>query len=115
MREMKESCVKEWGRSALSPLGVYISVPFCRAKCSFCNFASGVSSNELIAGYVETLCEEIDAAPVIAERLGAEMPRVVDTIYFGGGTPSLVASAQMQAIFAALRRSFNVASDAEIT
>jgi oxygen-independent coproporphyrinogen-3 oxidase len=96
------------------PLGVYISVPFCRAKCSFCNFASGVSSAERIAGYVETLCAEIDAAPVIAIRLGAELPRVVDTVYFGGGTPSLLAPAQLQAIFAALRRNFEVRPDAEI-
>jgi len=112
---MAESCVKEWGMSALSLLGVYISVPFCRAKCSFCNFASGVASSERIAGYVETMCAEIDAAPAIAERLGAVLPRMVDTVYFGGGTPSLLAPAQMQAIFAALRRSFEVTPDAEIT
>jgi len=101
--------------SASSPLGVYISVPFCRAKCSFCNFASGVASSERIAGYVQTLCAEIDAAPTIAARLGAELPRVVDTVYFGGGTPSLLMPQQMQAIFAALRRSFQVREDAEMT
>ncbi len=96
-------------------LGVYVSVPFCRAKCSFCNFASGVASTERIAGYVDTLCAEIDAATVIAARLAAELPAVVDTIYFGGGTPSLLAPAQMQAVFAALRRNFDVRPDAEIT
>ena|SRR6185312_7276265 len=101
--------------SALSPLGVYISVPFCRAKCSFCNFASGVASEKRIAAYVEMLCAEIDAAPAIAAGLGAELPRVVDTVYFGGGTPSLLAPVQMRAIFAALRRSFAVRDDAEIT
>jgi len=115
MRWRTESCVKEWGMSAMPPLGVYISVPFCRAKCSFCNFASGVASSERIAGYVETLCAEIDAAAAIAARLGAELPRVVDTVYFGGGTPSLLAPPQMQAIFAALRRSFDVREDAEVT
>ena len=115
MRQPGESCVKEWGMSSLAPLGVYISVPFCRAKCSFCNFASGVSSAEKISGYVATLCAEIDAAPVIAERLGASLPRTVDTVYFGGGTPSLLAPVQMERIFAALRRHFDVASDAEIT
>ena len=86
--------MKEWSMSATTPLGVYLSVPFCRAKCSFCNFASGVSSAERIAGYVETLCAEIDAAPAIAARLGAELPRVVDTVYFGGGTPSLLTPVQ---------------------
>jgi len=115
MRWPTESCVKEWGMSALSPLGVYLSVPFCRAKCSFCNFASGVSSPQKIEGYVATFCAEIDATPVIAERLGAVLPRVVDTVYFGGGTPSLLAPSQMQAIFAALRRSFDLTADAEIT
>ncbi len=96
-------------------LGVYVSVPFCRAKCSFCNFASGVASAERIAGYVETLCAEIDAAQAIATRLGADLPPVVDTVYFGGGTPSLLSPAQMQAIFAALRRNFDVRRNAEIT
>src|ERR1700749_4701511 len=108
MRWPAESCVKEWSMSAMPPLGVYISVPFCRAKCSFCNFASGVASNERIAGYVQTLCAEIDAAPAIAARLGAELPQVVDSVYFGGGTPSLLMPQQMQAIFAALRSSFEV-------
>jgi len=97
------------------PLGVYISVPFCRAKCSFCNFASGVSSAERIAGYVETLCAEIDAATEIAARMGAELPRAVDTVYFGGGTPSLLTPEQLRAVFGALRRQFELSSDAEIT
>ena len=48
-------------------LGVYVSVPFCRAKCSFCNFASGVSSPDAIEAYVTKLCREIAAAPVTAE------------------------------------------------
>jgi oxygen-independent coproporphyrinogen-3 oxidase len=115
MRWPAESCVKEWSMSALSPLGVYISVPFCRAKCSFCNFASGVSSPQKIEAYVETLCAEIDAAPMIAARLEAQLPPVVDTVYLGGGTPSLLAPVQMQAIFAALQRSFDLKADAEIT
>lgn len=115
MRRFAESCVKEWSMSASQALGVYISVPFCRAKCSFCNFASGVASSERIAGYVQMLCAEIDAAPAIAARLGAELPRVVDTVYFGGGTPSLLTPTQMQSIFAALRRSFDLRDDAEIT
>jgi oxygen-independent coproporphyrinogen III oxidase len=96
-------------------LGVYVSVPFCRAKCSFCNFASGVSSAPRIEAYVATLCAEIDAAATIAGRLGAELPRVVDTVYLGGGTPSLLTPAQMQAVFSALRRNFDVRANAEIT
>lgn len=61
------------------------------------------------------LCEEIDAAGATAERLGADLPRFVDSVYFGGGTPSLLAPSQLRTIFAALSRNFEVAGDAEIT
>lgn len=115
MREIAEGCVKEWGMVGDDKLGVYVSVPFCRAKCSFCNFASGVASAERIAGYVETLCAEINASADIAGKLGADLPRVVDTVYFGGGTPSLLTPAQMEAVFGALRRNFDLQMDAEIT
>ena len=97
-------------------LGVYVSVPFCRAKCSFCNFASGVGKAGEIEAYVARLCAEIRAsAAATAERLGARLPRAVDTVYFGGGTPSLLSPRQLQQIFATLRRSFDLAADAEIT
>jgi len=96
-------------------LGVYVSVPFCRAKCSFCNFASGVGTAATIERYVRLLCEEIDRAGATAERLGAELPRAVDTVYFGGGTPSLLRPEQLGRIFAALRRRFEVDEYAEIT
>jgi oxygen-independent coproporphyrinogen-3 oxidase len=109
--------VKELSMMSLnhSMLGVYISVPFCRAKCSFCNFASGVGTADSIESYVAKLCAEIDGAAVTAESLGATLPRGVDTVYFGGGTPSLLAPAQLQRIFESLRRGFEVADDAEIT
>lgn len=96
-------------------LGLYVSVPFCRAKCSFCNFASGVSSAERISAYVRELCAEIDGVAGKAERIGARLPRVVDTVYFGGGTPSLLAPEQLRDIFAALRRQFVLMAGAEIT
>ncbi len=96
-------------------LGVYVSVPFCRAKCSFCNFASGVGKAGEIEAYVARLCAEIDAASATAARLGAKLPRAVDTVYFGGGTPSLLTPAQLEHVFAALHRNFDVAVDAEIT
>jgi oxygen-independent coproporphyrinogen-3 oxidase len=96
-------------------LGVYVSVPFCRAKCSFCNFASGVAKTGEIEAYVARLCAEIDAAADHAQRLGARLPHSVDTVYFGGGTPSLLSPAQLQRVFESLRRNFDVTSDAEIT
>lgn len=92
-----------------------MSVPFCRAKCSFCNFASGVSSAERIAQYVHRLCGEIEGAAAKVAAVGAELPRTANTVYFGGGTPSLLEPAQLRQVFAALRRQFVIAPDAEIT
>lgn len=96
-------------------LGIYISIPFCRAKCSFCNFASGVSGPEAITAYVQQLCAEIDVAEKNARKLGASQPQRADSIYFGGGTPSLLTPEQLETIFAALRRNFQIEHDAEIT
>ena len=96
-------------------LGVYVSVPFCRAKCSFCNFASGVSTADTIAQYVHALCAEIDRVGARVASLEVELPGAVDTVYFGGGTPSLLSSRQLREIFAALNRLFIVDRDAEIT
>jgi len=101
--------------SPASALGVYVSVPFCRAKCSFCNFASGVSSPAAIESYVTKLSQEIAAAPVTAERLRADLPQTVDSVYLGGGTPSLLDPAQLRRIFNALRQTFQVTPGAEIT
>jgi oxygen-independent coproporphyrinogen III oxidase len=96
-------------------LGIYVSVPFCRAKCSFCNFASGVSGPEAIATYMTALCAEIDAAAETAARLGAKLPRRVDSVYFGGGTPSLLSPEQLRMVFETLRRRFEIEDGAEIT
>ena len=101
--------------SVQEKLGIYVSVPFCRAKCSFCNFASGVSGAGDIERYVGLLCSEIGAAGVTAERLGAALPRVVDTVYFGGGTPSLLTPVQLERVFGALRAEFEIELGAEIT
>jgi oxygen-independent coproporphyrinogen III oxidase len=97
------------------PVGVYISVPFCKAKCTFCNFASGVFGVERMQQYVDRLCDEIRASHAAARSLEASLPRAVDTIYFGGGTPSLLSGPQFQEIFQTLRGEFDIAKDAEIT
>lgn len=96
-------------------LGIYVSVPFCRAKCTFCNFASGVGSDAAVERYVGDLVAEIDAARDRAQSLGAVLPERVGTVYFGGGTPSLLTPEQMRRIFSALRGSFTIGSGAEIT
>lgn len=94
---------------------MYVSVPFCRAKCSFCNFASGVSTAERVAEYVCRLCNEIYAAGSRAATLGVNLPLVIDTLYFGGGTPSLLERGQLREIFTALRQNFAFQQNAEVT
>jgi oxygen-independent coproporphyrinogen-3 oxidase len=87
-------------------LGLYVHVPFCSAICNYCNFNRGLFDAGLKEQYVAALLREIasqaDAAPA-------------DTIYFGGGTPSLLEPGEVEAIVAACRRAFSVSVDAEIT
>jgi oxygen-independent coproporphyrinogen-3 oxidase len=96
-------------------VGVYISVPFCKAKCTFCNFASGVFGAERMQRYVDRLCEEIRRSHALAQNIAASLPCAVDTVYFGGGTPSLLSAQQFRQVFQDLRGEFDVAADAEIT
>src|SRR5580692_6016557 len=98
-----------------SALGLYISVPFCRSKCTYCNFASGVYPASEHARYVERLIEDLAAAAEWAARMGLELPRAVDTVYLGGGTPSLLAPELLERLFAAMRAQFDFEPDAEIT
>jgi oxygen-independent coproporphyrinogen III oxidase len=111
---MKQLKGRELRRMAGS-VGIYISVPFCKAKCTFCNFASGVFGAERMERYVERLCGEIRGGHAAAERIGATLSREVDTLYFGGGTPSLLSAGQFRQIFQALRSEYDLASDAENT
>jgi oxygen-independent coproporphyrinogen-3 oxidase len=97
------------------PVGIYISVPFCKAKCTFCNFASGVFGADRMQRYIDRACEEIHEARTSAGKMGASLPQAVDTIYFGGGTPSLLTAQQFRQIFDHLRGEFDLAPDAEIT
>jgi oxygen-independent coproporphyrinogen III oxidase len=99
----------------VGPAGIYISVPFCKAKCTFCNFASGVFGADRMQRYVERVCDELGNARAAAGLLGAHLPQAVDTLYFGGGTPSLLSAVQFRRIFERLRGEFALASDAEIT
>jgi oxygen-independent coproporphyrinogen-3 oxidase len=98
-----------------SPVGIYLSVPFCKAKCSFCNFASDAFGMEHLETYVERLCEEINQARQNAEDMDAVLGCSADTVYFGGGTPSLLTRDQVGHIFSVLRGQFDISGDAEIT
>jgi oxygen-independent coproporphyrinogen-3 oxidase len=96
-------------------MGVYVSIPFCRAKCSFCNFASGVFAEERMDRYVDRVVQEMRGARGWASRLGAGLPERVDSVYFGGGTPSLLLPALIRRVFGGLRAEFAVEAGAEIT
>jgi oxygen-independent coproporphyrinogen-3 oxidase len=97
------------------PLGLYLSVPFCRTKCSFCNFASGVFSRELHERYVAHLEREIADSEGLARKVGGRFERSVDSIYLGGGTPSVLDADHLQRLFAAIHDNFDVTRDAEVT
>lgn len=96
-------------------LGIYISVPFCRTKCSYCNFASDVFSRAIFERYVDRVCSDIYNARQIAREMGALLEQDVDSIYLGGGTPTVLDPTQLERVFDAVRSQFSVRSDAEIT
>jgi len=96
-------------------LGIYISVPFCRSKCTFCNFASGVFSREMMDGYVKRVREEIAGASALAGELGAKFAREVDSIYLGGGTPTTLNPQNLRHLFEAVQENFALQPSAEIT
>lgn len=97
------------------PLGIYISVPFCRTKCTYCNFASDVFSRAIFERYVDRVCADIATAPQIAADMAAHLDPQVDSIYLGGGTPTVLDPAQLQRLFTAVRQNFQVAPNAEVT
>ena len=96
-------------------LGLYLSIPFCRSKCTFCNFASGVFPAAHHEPYIARLEDDLRRIRTQAQTWGAVLPEAADSIYFGGGTPSLLAPALFRRLFTALRREFAVLPTAEIT
>jgi len=96
-------------------LGIYISVPFCRTKCSYCNFASDVFSRMVFERYADRVCGDLHNASHTAEEMGGTIDPDTDSIYLGGGTPTMLDAGQLSRIFAAVREWFDVSPDAEIT
>ena len=90
-------------------LGLYIHIPFCAAICNYCNFNRGLFDADLKRRYVDALASEIASA---ARERG---PEPADTIFFGGGTPSLLSADDVRRLVEACRESFSVAADAEVT
>lgn len=93
----------------MKTLGLYIHIPFCRSKCAYCDFYSLAQSEERMDAYVDALRASLrDMASMAAGY-------AVDTVYFGGGTPSLLGAPRLSALLDAALGSFTVAAGAEIT
>ena len=93
------------------PLGIYVHIPFCRSKCEYCDFYSipGARNKDLMERYLDATVAHIrETAPAAP---GYE----VDTVYFGGGTPSFFGARGLSRLFAEIDRRFNVSRDAEVT
>jgi len=90
-------------------LGLYLHIPFCRAKCAYCDFDSYAGMEDLQARYVQALCTEVSNR---ARELGSA---AVDTVYIGGGTPTVLLTPLLADILAACMRCFCVQRDAEIS
>ena len=91
-------------------LGLYVHVPFCRSKCQYCDFYSlACKDDKLMDGYLDAVCAHIKEAGALAPGYK------VDTIYFGGGTPSFFGADGMAIILTTIRRNFDVDNNAEIT
>ena len=85
-------------------LGLYLSIPFCRSKCTYCNFASGVFPVAYHERYIARLEEDLRGMRARAREWNAALPEAVDSIYLGGGTPTLLSPALIRHLFTALRR-----------
>lgn len=114
----------------MDALGIYVSVPFCRSKCSYCNFASGVFSRAKMAAYVSRIARDIelfkkdlsakgrsmnDLSAQFTATPGTDLSPACNSIYLGGGTPSTLDPALLAQLFFCLRSRFQVTEDAEIT
>lgn len=97
------------------PLGLYISIPFCRTKCTYCNFASDVFSKAIFERYIGRVCEDIEHFTATAEQTSSHFQREVDSIYLGGGTPTILDIAQLRRLFVTVSQNFDVQKGAEVT
>ncbi len=88
---------------------LYIHIPFCVKKCAYCDFLSGPASNQQIEEYVQALIEEIRYYKEFVKKYE------VSTVFWGGGTPSLLTGEQMKALMEALGQTFFIRQNAEIT
>jgi oxygen-independent coproporphyrinogen-3 oxidase len=101
--------------SIFPPFSLYIHIPFCTHRCAYCDFNTYAGQEQLIPAYVHALCKEIEFVGTSLRAAVVEAPAQVHTIFFGGGTPSLLTPDQFSSIFEAIHSSLVVTDDAEIT
>jgi coproporphyrinogen III oxidase-like Fe-S oxidoreductase len=92
---------------------LYLHIPFCRHRCAYCDFNTYAGQEDVLPAYVEALCEEIRVAGGRSD--GRHAPISVHTVFFGGGTPSLLTAAQFEQILSAIHSNFQLRAGAEIT
>src|SRR5215472_12999838 len=98
----------------MKKLGIYVQVPFCQTKCTYCNFHTGVVAKERFAPYVDAVCKEVLGHRELLRAEGVEWEsgenkmagHLVNTLYFGGGTPSLLDVEHVDEIVGAIRQTF---------
>ncbi len=96
------------GSDTVAPIGLYVHIPFCVRKCNYCDFCSQPPTGDIIDRYFERLAREL--------ALYRRAPRIsVDTVFIGGGTPSILPHGYMSRLFEMLRDTFDILCDAEIT
>lgn len=96
-------------KPAAKPLGLYLHIPFCKQKCAYCDFYSLARGQEHMDDYTDALCAHLaETAPFAAGY-------TVDTVYFGGGTPSYLGVKRLVQVMKTIRKKFSLAADAEIT
>src|SRR5690242_7592410 len=88
-----------------SPLGLYLHIPFCHARCGYCDFVTFTGKEDRIDEYVRDLCHEMQMY----------MGQSISTIFFGGGTPSVLEPDHLRRIFQSIHEHFQVNPEAEIT
>lgn len=94
-------------KNICSPVGIYVHIPFCQKKCGYCDFPSVENGGAYFVRYIDALCQELAAS----KHCGI----YVDTVFFGGGTPSLLSGEQLSAVLFAIKKNFRVFGTAEIS
>ncbi len=103
-----------WYADRMEPASAYLHIPFCRTRCAYCDFNTFAGQERWIEVYIKALCHEISLASGAEASMKAEK-QALHTVFFGGGTPSLLSLDQVAATLQTIRDCFELYPDAEIT